>query len=380
MKNLSDMLIIGGGVIGCALAESLAREGLSVTLLERGLIGREASWAAAGMLAPQSEMEAPGAYLDFCLASRRLYPETVARLCAETAIDPQYRSEGMLYAALTSGDEATLLDRAAWQQALGLGLEVLTAEAALKREPALTPRLRMAVHFQEDHQLDPRLLTQGYAVAARQAGARLLEYRPVGTILRENGRAIGVESGGDRFYAASTVVAAGAWSGLLKGLVPEIPVYPVKGEVLLLQAATPPFRHTLHTPSVYLVPRLDGRIVVGATEKHGAGYDKTVGADAVGQLLARAREAAPLLEAADFMDAWAGLRPGTLDRRPILGPSAMPGLVYCTGHFRNGVLLAPLTARLMTQYLVGGSLPAELLPFGPDRFDSFSTTSDSVTG
>lgn len=372
MKHHSDILIIGGGIIGCSLAERLSREGARVTLLERGLIGREASWAAAGMLAPQSEMDRAGAYLDFCLASRRLYPKAVERIAAATSIDPQYRTEGMLYAALTEADEKRLVERAEWQQPLGLGVDVLSTSEALKAEPALNPRLLLAIHFKEDHQLDPRLMTQGYAVAARQNRARLIEYSPVSRLIREGERVICAESVGERFYAPKVVLAGGAWSGLVPDLARAVPVYPVKGEVLLLQAEAPLFRHTLHSASIYLVPRYDGRVVVGATEEHDAGYDKSVRSGAVHGLLSRAFELAPSLEGATLVDAWAGLRPGTPDRRPIMGPSGIDGLELCTGHFRNGVLLAPLTAELMGGYLLTGKLPRELEPFALDRFSESS--------
>jgi glycine oxidase len=320
------------------------------------------------MLAPQSEMESPGPYLDFCLESRRLYPEVIERISAETAIDPQYRDEGMLYAAFSEAEERRLVDRAEWQRSLGLRSEILTAAEALKKEPALDTRIRMAVHFQEDHQLDPRLMTQGYAVAARQHRARLLEYSPVSRLIRESGRITGVESVGETFRAEKVVLAGGAWSNLLADLEPEIPVYPVKGEVLLLQAEAPLFRHCLHSPSIYLVPRLDGRVVVGATEEHDAGYDKQVRAGAVHGLLSRAIDLAPGLEAATLVDCWAGLRPGTPDRRPIMGAGPLAGLEFCTGHFRNGILLAPLTAKLMGDYLISGKFPSRLQPFSVSRF------------
>lgn len=370
MKKTSDILILGGGIIGCALAESLSRSGLKVTLLERGLIGREASWAAAGMLAPQSEMESPGAYLDFCLASRRLYPDVAERLAAETLIDPQYRTEGMFYAAFNEAESGRILDRAAWQEPLGLGVETLTPELTRSREPELSESVSCVVHFKEDHQLDPRLMTQAYAAAARQLGAQLLEYSPVASLLMDGGRVTGAECVGERYSAGLTILAAGAWSGLLPGVLPGIPTYPVKGEVLLLQAAPGLFRHTLHSSSIYLVPRYDGRVVVGATEDHEAGYDKIVRTDAVRLLLDRAVELVPKLGEAAFVDAWAGLRPGTPDRRPILGPAGPDGLLLCTGHFRNGILLAPLTAKLFAEYVASGKPPVEIAPFGIERFET----------
>lgn len=372
MKQTSDVIIIGGGIIGCALAESLAGEGLDVVLLERGILGREASWAAAGMLAPQSEMEEAGPYMDFCLESRRLYAETTSRVFESSAIDPQYRTEGMLYVAFTEDDEQKLRDRAAWQRELGLGVEILEREEALAREPNLTPDFRMAVHFQEDHQLDPRLMTRGFAVAARRLGARLLEYSPVLRLLSENGRIVGVELPRQKLFASTVILAGGCWSGLLAGLDLKVPTYPVKGQVVALQAQAPPFEHILHSSDVYLAPRYDGRVLIGATEEHDAGFDKSVRTEAVQDLLARATALVPKLGDAEFVDAWAGLRPGTPDRRPILGKSGMPGLVFATGHFRNGILLAPLTAKLIAQTVMTEIDSPKLRPFSIDRFDKLS--------
>ncbi len=364
----ADVIIIGGGVIGCSLAEALAGEGLGVTLLERGLIGREASWAAAGMLAPQSEMPEPGPYFDFCLASRRLYPAVIERLRETTGIDPQYRDEGMLYAAFGEEEAAVIETRARWQQALGVGARLLTREAALELEPNLSPAVARAVVFEEDHQLDPRLLTQAYAIAARRQGARLRECCPVGRALIEGGRVVGVECAGERVCAGAVVLAGGCWSHQVEGVRPAPPTYPVKGQVILLQARAPLFEHVLHSARVYLAPRRDGRVVVGATEEHEAGFDKTIQAGALGGLLREALALAPPLAEAAWVDAWAGLRPGTPDRRPILGRHPIEGLFLATGHFRNGILLAPMTARLMATLIATGRLPEALRPFGMERF------------
>lgn len=364
----TEVLIIGGGIIGCSLAESLSRAGLTVTLLERGLIGREASWAAAGMLAPQSEMPCAGPYLDFCLASRRLYPAVIERIRTETGIDPQYRDEGMFYIARTESEEKILRERAAWQKPSGLAVEILSAEEARKAEPSLASGFRMAVHFKEDHQLDPRLMTRGYAIAARRLGARLLEYSPVTEILRERNRAVGVVAGGKQFFGKWIILAGGCWSGLIPDLPFRPPTYPVKGQVLLLQATPSLFKHTLHSVEVYLAPRRDGRIIVGATEEHEAGFDKTVQAGAVAKLLSSAFELVPSLTRAEWADCWAGLRPGTPDRRPIIGEEGLEGLILATGHFRNGVLLAPLTALRASEFILEGKWNDDVAQFSPRRF------------
>lgn len=379
MTKTTDIIIIGGGIIGCSLAESVARAGMSAVVIERGLIGREASWAAAGMLAPQSEMPEPGSWFEFCLEARRLYPETVERIRDATNIDPQYRTEGMFYLAFDENEEATIRARAAWQRPLGLRAVELSAGEVNAAEPAVTREFRSAVHFAEDHQLDPRLMTRGFAIAARKLGVRLMEYSPVTRLLVERDRAIGVEVGSETIHADRVVLAGGSWSGLLAGLGVAIPTYPVKGQMLLLQLAKPLFEHVLHSARIYLVPRLDGRVIVGATEEHDAGFDKSVRAGAQSLLLERAYEIVPQLRDAELADAWAGLRPGTPDKRPILGECAIEGLVLATGHFRNGVLLAPLTARLLTESIVSGKSTDALLPFSIERFDSTSLRESAAT-
>jgi glycine oxidase len=368
----SDVIIIGGGIIGCALAESLAREKLSVEVVERGLIGREASWAAAGMLAPQSEMPEPGPWFDFCLAARRLYPETIDRIRESTQIDPQYRAEGMFYAAFDAEEESSIRARAAWQRPLGLVAREMPADEAIAREPALAREIRSAVHFAEDHQLDPRLMTRGFAIAARKLGVRLLEFSPVTRLIVEGGRAIGVEVAGEKRFAGRVILAGGCWSGAIDGIGFDLPVFPVKGQMLLLQLDRPKFDHVLHSARVYLVPRLDGRVVIGSTEERGAGFDKSVRAGALSHLLDCAYELAPCLREAALADSWAGLRPGTPDKRPILGACEIENFILATGHFRNGVLLAPITARLLADFIFSNEISETMRLFSIERFEEKS--------
>ncbi|MBI1785770.1 FAD-dependent oxidoreductase, partial [Candidatus Sumerlaeota bacterium] len=186
-------------------------------------------------------------------------------------------------------------------------------------------------------------------------------------LLKEGDRVVGVELAGEKIFARWVILAAGCWSGLLPGLDISVPTYPVKGQVLLLQSATPIFQHTLHSVGIYLAPRYDGRIIVGATEEHEAGFDKSVMAEAVRDLLDRAFRLVPAAREAKLADSWAGLRPGTPDRRPIIG-LGVEGLILATGHFRNGILLAPLTARRVTEFIVGGRWAEDVGQFSPHRF------------
>lgn len=369
MNKTYDAIVIGGGIIGCAIAESLARQGLRVALAERGLIGREASWAAAGMLAPSSEMETPGSYFEFCLRSRRMYGETATRIREASGIDPQYRTEGMFYVAFSEAEERQLRERAAWQRAEGVDVIEIDGADVRRQEPSVAHEVRTAMHFTEDHQLDPRLMTRGFAVAARRWGARIQEHTPVLGLKTEGDRITGVEVPGESWTADTTILAAGCWSALLPTLPVRLPIYPVKGQVLMLQAASPLFSHIMHSADVYMAPRYDGRIVIGATEEHEAGFDKSVEAGVVADLIARAKRVIPEIEKTNWVDAWAGLRPGTADRRPLIGPSGREGLILATGHFRSGILLAPLTADLISELVMSGVTDESLTQFAPERFE-----------
>lgn len=369
MGSAPDILIVGGGVIGLSLADALAERGARVALLERGSVAREASAAAAGLLAPQSEMEEPGPYLDFCLASRRMFPDLVARLREETGIDARLREEGMIRPAPTEAEERMLLSRAEWQTRAGLRARVLALDEARAIEPALAPLGRVAVHFLEDHSLEPRALCAALAASAARRGAELVENEPVAGLLREDDAVTGVRlaRGGVR-RAGRVVLAAGCWSRLLSEARPDVPVEPVKGQVIALRLPAPIFRHSIHDSRVYLAPRHDGRVVIGATEEHGAGFDRRVTPDGLLRLLDAARDLVPALGDATFEDAWAGLRPGTPDRRPILGPSGIRGLDLATGHFRNGILLAPITAARMSDWIATGRLAGDVGAFSVERF------------
>lgn len=363
-----DVVVIGGGVIGCGIARSLALRGASVAVLERGRAGAEASWAAAGMLSPQAEADAPGPFLELLLRSRLLYPDFAAALLEETGTDIDYRTEGTLLVSLSGEDDAALDARYAWQRAAGLEVERLGAGAVRALEPALADGARGALRFPGDHQVDNRRLGAALPVAAARAGARLREHSPVRRVRVEGGAVVGVElEDGERIAAGAVVVAAGAWAGELAGLPRPLPVVPIHGQMIALTGGSPPLRHVVDTPAVYLVPRRDGRVLCGATMER-VGLHKAVTAGGVVRLLRGAIGAVPGLSAATLAESWSGLRPGTPDGLPILGEDPeVRCLHYATGHFRNGILLAPITAEAVTAAVLRLPAPVDLLPYSPNR-------------
>lgn len=369
MDQAADVLIVGGGVIGCAIARRAARDGLSVIVLERGTPGMEASWAAAGMLSPLAEADEPGPFLDLLVRARAMYPAYAAALREETGVDVSYSDAGTLYAALREEDEEELEARWRWQSAAGLPLERLTAREAREAEPALTPQVRGALRFPGDHQVDNRALGAALWSAAARAGAELRLGAHAVRLLREGDRASGVEcASGERIAAGAVVLAGGAWAGRMQGLPRPVPVEPVHGQLLALQAVPPLFRHVVDTPRCYLVPRASGRLIVGATTER-TGDRKAVTPWGLRRLIDGATEAAPALEHAPLAETWSGLRPGTPDGFPILGRDPdVPNLVYATGHFRNGILLAPLTGERVVALLSRDEWCADLEAFGIARF------------
>ena len=367
------MLIVGGGVVGLALAWRTAQRGLRTVLVERGELGAGASRVAAGMLAPVTEADfGEDALLELNLAAAARYPGWVDELTGATGIDVGHRRCGTLMVA-RDADEAEALHRlVAFRESLGLEVERLRPSQARRLEPALAPTVRAAAHAPADHAVDPRALVCALASAAARAGAVLRPGCEVAEVLVTGGRAHGVRlAGGAEVAAETVVVAAGGWSREIGGLPAEarVPVRPVKGQLLRLRDPAGPglVDRVVRTEEAYLVPRGDGRYVLGATVEE-RGFDTSVTAGALHDLLRAAAEVVPGVLELEVEEALAGLRPGTPDNAPALGPGALPGLVWATGHHRNGVLLAPLTADLLADLLTTGQLPELARPFAPGRF------------
>ncbi|HEX2204842.1 MAG TPA: glycine oxidase ThiO [Longimicrobium sp.] len=316
-----------------------------------------------------AEASAPGPFLDLLLRAREAYPPFAAALREETGVDVGYSGAGTLFLSLREEDDGELEARHAWQSAAGLGVERVTAEEARALEPALSPAVRFALRFPGDHQVDNRALGPALWSAAARAGAEFRLGAEAVAVPRAGDRVAGVElSDGTRIGSGAVVVAGGCWSARLDGLPRPLPVEPVHGQLLALSAVPPLFRHVVDSPRVYLVPRADGRVIAGATVER-VGFRKAVTPWGVRRLLDGAVETAPALEHAPLAETWSGLRPGTPDGFPILGPDPdLPNLVYATGHFRNGILLAPLTGDAIGDLLLGEAVETDLAPYRISRF------------
>jgi len=369
---LPSVLVVGGGVAGLAVAWRLAQRGAAVTVIERDRAGQGASHAAAGMLAAGVEVE-PGEEDLFPLAwqARERWPGFATELEAAGGSALGYRSDGTLVVARTADDLRRLEQRIRLQLSLGVRLERLNAAALRRLEPALAGGLAGGVFSPDDHQVENRALAPALATALAASGGRLLEGQAVQRLLVGQGRAAGVElADGRRLAADAVVLAAGAWSRDLPGLPADCrpPVRPVKGQMLALamDPAKPLLRHVLWCGGIYLVPRADGRLLLGATVEE-AGFDTRVTAGGLLSLLDAAWRVLPGIEELPLLESWAGLRPTSRDDRPILGATPLPGLFLATGQHRNGILLLPVLADLVAGAVLGET-SAAASRFGLARF------------
>lgn len=363
-------LIIGGGLIGLAIGWRLCQRGEPVTLLERGETGHEASWAGAGMLAPVGEVHfQEDANLRLGQESLRLYPDFVAELEAFTGLSVGYRQEGGLSISLHADDTAELRHLFEYQQKLELPVRWLSGREAQALEPALSHNVVAAVESPADHQVDNRLLVAALKAGFLKAGGTLHEHTPAEEVRLLDDGPPAVIAGGREWRHERLLLAAGSWSGLIPGLDGALRpwVRPVKGQILAIRAPADLMRHNVRTPDVYIVPRVDGRLIVGATvEEMGFNRDLTVGG--VFELLRGAWRALPGVYEMPVHEIWCGFRPGSRDNAPILGETEIPGFFIATGHYRNGILNTPVTAHYLSEAMLGGELPEFFAPFSPRRF------------
>lgn len=376
----APVVIVGGGVIGLSIGWALQRAGCSTQLFERGPAGREASWLSAGMLAPQTEMgfEDEALYA-FGRESMRRWPAFVKLLEADSGMSVDYRTNGVLHVA-DDRDAAEALQRHfTFQKEQGLDVEWLTGAEAREIEPFIAPRLPGAVFSRSDHQVDNRLLVEALIAAYKNSGGVLHEDTPVKAVVpAESGQKPSiVTDSGERVDAGTVIVAAGAWSRQLDGMVEASrpAVRPVKGQMIQLRMK-PPFEleHVIWGRDAYLAPKSSGRLLVGATVEE-MGFDRQVTAGGLYSILEAAWRIVPGIYDLDVMETWAGLRPGSRDNDPILGGTEMPGIVFATGHYRNGILLTPITAEEICQLVLTGETSGWLKPFSPLRFTHHPQTS-----
>lgn len=369
-----DVLIVGGGVIGCSIAWRLAQAGLQVTVFERGRAGCEASRAAAGMLTPQGEAAGPSPFFDLCLRGRAMYRNFADELKDASGIDIEYKDEGTLFVVLRGEDEAERTKWTRWQVEAGLSLENLSADELRSLEPDVTESATRAVFLPQEHQVENRRLMDALEVAIRRAGVELIEGTEVTSVASERDRVTGVLSRGEFFSSGAVIIAAGSWSSrLLDPLGLSVEIIPARGQMLAVRSKShnPPSR-VLHSSKVYLVPRRDGRILIGATVEY-AGFNKAVTVQGLGYLIDAASELMPSLRDFEVVESWSGLRPDTRDHLPVLGHAGIENLWLATGHFRNGILLAPITADSIAHAVTGDAKLDLLGPFGAERFRTAST-------
>jgi glycine oxidase len=362
----ADVAVIGGGIIGLACAYELARLGKLVVVLEREHSGAGAGGVAAGMLAPVSEADAEEEELiDFALESCRLYPEWIRDVEATSQEACGFRTEGTLFVALHRDHAEELKRLASIQRRLGFDARLVTRDEALEKEPYLSPRVVSGLFVADDHQVNPRRLTRALAAAVTKLGSEVIEGAAAGPMLQD-GRTVGAATPEVEVRAEAVIVAGGAWSA---DAWPEaagpLPLRPVKGQIFRLRGE-PIVRHVLRTPDVYLVPREDGELVVGATLEE-QGFDTTVTAWAVMDILREAWRVVPGVAELEVAEIAAGLRPALRDHLPAIGATAVEGLFVATGHYRNGVMLAPATAKHLAQLITTGESPPSLAPFDPKR-------------
>ena len=380
------VIIIGGGIIGASIAWRLARERAEVLVLERARLGQEASWAAAGMIAPQAEAQTSGVFFDLCLAARRAFDATIDRLVADARLDPEYDPEGILYLALDPAERAELESRARWHRAAGALVHELSAAEARRIEPAISPETLFALHLPDNRRVENRKLTQAYIDAAINAGAQFREGVAVDSIAIAADHASGVRlhdgatlaadrATGVRLHDGSTlaadlvIVAAGSWSHHVRGLEADhVALHPVRGQILCFETRPRTLSTAVFSMRGYLVPRRDGRLLAGSTMEE-AGYNKAVTLAGIEKITRGALAMVPSLADLPFREAWAGLRPATRDLLPVLGYSpSVANVIWSTGHYRSGILLSALTGEVVADLVAGRTPSIDLAPFSPARF------------
>jgi len=379
----ADVLVIGGGVIGLSIAWRARQRGLAVTVLERDTTGAGTSHVAAGMLAPVAEVEfgeAGRRLLELGLRSAEAWPEFADELQAAGEIDVGLLRTGTLLVARDADESRELERQIAFRDSLGLVTERLRASDAREREPALAPALRLALEAPDDHSVDPRLVLAALRGACAAAGVRLREGAPVARVQADAaGRVVGAlladdaaAGGGELVAGGHVVVATGAWSAQLGGIGEPVPVRPVRGQLLRLRDPAGPglLRRVVRFEGGYVVPRADGGYVLGATVEE-RGFDVQPDVGGVYELLRDAHELVPGISELKIDELCVGLRPGTPDNTPVIGPGELDGLIWATGHHRNGILLAPLTAQLVVGLLSGeGNDEPLLAACSPRRFQA----------
>ncbi len=378
MNRTPDVVIIGGGVIGSSIAYQLSKAGMQVSVLERQEIAAEASSAAAGLLSPAEVLVGPKAVADLFLASWSMTAEIVKEIEAASGVLVEYFQTGALHVLQGADDQTNLRRYAEIWQAQGSDVKWLTGEQIYQYEPLLDHRFDPALYVSDMVSIRPRLMTRAYAGAAQKFGARFFEHTEVTGLKQQSGMVVGIQTAqGETIPCDYVVVATGAWSahiGSWLGL--NIPVFPARGQILSLRQPATPLKHTIIGNGIYIVPKIDHTIYVGATVEQ-AGFDKSNTAGGIGWLLSSAIQLVPELDHATIVNMWSGLRPWSQDSYPILGKA--PGwenVILATGHGPGGFELSAITGKKIAELITSGQAPALIQPFGLERFSRKGHTFD----
>ncbi len=364
-----DVVVVGAGIVGCAVAYELARRGASVVVIDMRAAGMGATQASAGVLAPYIEATEGSALLDLTVRSLALFDDFVASASADSGIAIPYRRTGTLDVALDDDAMAALCATAQVLARRGVAAEIVDRAGAHAQEPHLTDEVIGGLLIPSHGFVSAPELTRALAAASRRRGVQIIEHGAVRCIVHD-GAGVAVETDRGALAGDAVVLAAGSWSGSIdiSGVTQRMPLRPVRGQLLHLGWAGPPLRRVTWSPHCYLVPWDDGTLLVGATAEE-AGFDERTTAAGVGGLLEAVCALVPHAATAAFLGARVGLRPASSDELPILGASRMmPNLMYATGHYRNGILLAPLTAQLVADAMLDGRIDPLLAPLSPQRF------------
>ena len=363
----SDVLIIGGGIVGCACAYELAKRGVRVTLVEYGKTGMQATNAAAGLLAPLGEADDPNPIMRLGMQALRAYPARCADLRERCGFDVELLQEGILKVAFDDDEATALLRRYSWQRELGLPLDWLDGATCRELEPRLSEHVVAGVFSPGEAWVSNQLLTLALERAARSAGAEIIEQAPVTRVRRSRGRVTNVVAGVDTFEAQTIVLAAGARSGQIAAKMGiALPVFPIRGQMIALGGMVRPINHVVWGAGLegYLVPRVNGLVFAGVTVED-VGFRRRTTRAGMQRIRRVATELVPQIASAQVMFAWAGLRPATPDGMPFIGPVGDTNVVAATGHYRNGILLGPITGELVARGIIDrdwSGVPDEFLP------------------
>ena len=379
-----DVVVVGGGLIGSSIAFELASHGLRITLLDIQQPGREASWAAAGMLSPGPDGPQALPLVPLANESFRLYPDFVRAIEDESGMSVSFAANGA-FEIFTGPEGVTHRDRLIAQyQDLGLSAELISTDAAASREPTLNPNSAAIAWLPNEATVDPRLLIDATLTAAKKRGVEMISGRAVTALLGNHRECTGVLAGGQEIFAKHVVIAAGSFcaridaskSGSPIDLSRYAPTYPVRGQMLALRRSEFHLTHVLRSDHGYVVPRADGRIIAGSTLEN-VGFNKETTQEGLRKILDAAVALAPALAGAEIVESWAGLRPGSPDQLPIIGPTDIPGLLIATGHYRNGILLAPVTAKLICSWILERKANFNAERFSPLRFSAEKSQTES---